>query len=170
MKQYDIVEFIQRNQFKNIQENQLNNTEQDYIINLALCILANRYAPGKALTKPEDTARYLQLLLAENKSEIFGVLFLDNQHRVLGFEKLFYGTIDSASVYPRVIAQRALELNAAALIATHNHPSGVAEPSESDKQITAKIKKAVELIDIRLLDHFIVSTQTTYSFAEHGLV
>jgi len=170
MEQYDIFESTQNNQFDCVQENQLNDVEQDYIINLALAILTHRHTPGRSLTKPEDTAHYLQMLLAENKREVFGVLFLDNQHHILSFEKLFFGTIDSASVYPRIIVQRGLELNTAAVIAVHNHPSGLTEPSHADKQITQKIKEALALVDVRLLDHFIVTTLGTYSFAEHGLI
>ena len=160
----------QGHHIQGIEEHQLNDIERDYVVNLALTILSNRHAPGKPLTKPEETAHYLQLQLAEYKREVFAMLFLNNQHYILSFEKLFFGTIDGASVYPRIVVQRALELNAAATIAVHNHPSGLAEPSESDKQITEKIKNALALVDIRLLDHFIVSTLGTYSFAEHGLI
>ena len=170
MKQRNIVKLIHDNQFEYMQKQQLNDTEQGFIIGLALSILSKRHAPGKPLTNPEDTENYLRLRFAEYKREVFGMLFLDNQHCVLRFETLFYGTIDGASIYPRVIVQRALELNAAALIATHNHPSGIVEPSTNDRKITDKIKQAVELVDIRFLDHIIVSAQGTYSFATHGLL
>jgi DNA repair protein RadC len=170
MKQYDLIELLQEDTFNTKHESCLNEKEQDYIIYQALSILDSRHELGKKITSPEDTKKYLQLLLAERKAEVFGMLFLNNQHGILAFEELFFGTIDGASVYPRVIAQRALELNAAAVIAVHNHPSGISEPSTADKHITAKIKDALSLLDIRLLDHFIVSTHGTYSFAEHGLI
>ena len=123
---------------------------------------------GDALTSPEATRRYLRLQLASEPSEVFAALFLDNRHRVLAFERLFRGTIDGASVYPREIARRALELNAAALIVAHNHPSGVAEPSETDRHLTERLRRALELMDIRLLDHFVVGSGEAVSFAERG--
>jgi DNA repair protein RadC len=105
------------------------------------------------------------------RHEVFGCLWLDNQHRVLEFEELFHGTIDGASVYPREVVRAALRLNAAAVIFAHNHPSGVAEPSEADRMITQRLKQALNLIDIRVLDHFIVGDgDQAYSFAEHGLL
>jgi DNA repair protein RadC len=97
-------------------------------------------------------------------------LFLDNQHRVIQFEELFIGTLDSASVYPREVIKRALQHNAAAVIFAHNHPSGVVEPSPADKQLTIKLKQALALLDISVLDHFIIGDGQPYSFAEHGLI
>lgn len=160
----------ERNRFKHIKEHYLNQIEQDWVINVALSILAARHKPGVSLTSPEETMSYLRLHLAQEVREIFALFFLDTQHRVIRFEKMFFGTIDGASIYPRVIVQRALELNAAALIGTHNHPSGVPEPSQSDRLITDKIKKAATLFDIQFLDHIVVSTHGAYSFAEHGLL
>ncbi|MGR5064576.1 RadC family protein [Photobacterium sp. DNB22_13_2] len=121
-----------------------------------------------ALTSPAHTRRYLSHVLRDRHREAFYILFLDNQHRVLNGEVLFEGTIDSASVYPREVVKRSLELNAAALILAHNHPSGVAEPSQSDRRITRRISDALALVDIRVLDHFVVGDGEITSFAERG--
>ncbi|MEN8259378.1 MAG: DNA repair protein RadC [Pseudomonadota bacterium] len=123
-----------------------------------------------ALTSPDATRAYLIAQLRELDHEVFACLFLDNRHRIIEFEKLFQGTIDGASVYPRVVAKKALSHNAAAVIFAHNHPSGVAEPSQADKHITQKLKQSMELLDIRVLDHFIVGDGEAFSFAEHGLI
>ncbi|ASF45610.1 RadC family protein [Methylovulum psychrotolerans] len=125
---------------------------------------------GNALTSPDITRAYLSAQLRGYNYEVFACLFLDNQHRVIQLEELFRGTIDGASVYPREVAKRALHHNAAALIFAHNHPSGIAEPSQADKHITDKLKQALSLFDIRVLDHFIVGDGQPYSFAEHGLL
>ena len=122
-----------------------------------------------ALTSPTLAKDAIQIYLADLEHEVFACLFLDNQHRVIKFEELFRGTIDGASVYPREVVKAALACNAAAVMFCHNHPSGVAEPSEADKFITQRLKQAFGLIDIRVLDHFIVG-QEVYSFAEHGLL
>ena len=123
-----------------------------------------------ALTSPETTRAYLSAQLRGYKHEVFACLFLDNQHRIIKLEELFRGTIDGASVYPREVAKQALQHNAAAVIFAHNHPSGIAEPSQADKLITQKLKQALELLDIRVLDHFIIGDGEPYSFAEHGLI
>lgn len=125
---------------------------------------------GNALTSPEATRAFLSAQLRELDDEVFACLFLDNRHRVIEFEKLFQGTIDGASVHPRVVAKKALFHNAAAVIFAHNHPSGVSEPSQADKRITEKLKHAMALLDIRVLDHFIVGDGDAFSFAEHGLL
>lgn len=125
---------------------------------------------GNALTSPEITRAYLSAQLRGYSYEVFACLFLDNQHRVIQFDELFRGTIDSASVYPREVAKQALLHNSAAVILAHNHPSGVSEPSQADKQITEKLKQALALFDIRVLDHFIIGDGQPYSFAEHGLL
>jgi len=123
---------------------------------------------GQALTSPEATRLYLIDKLKHHAHEVFAVLFLDNQHRTLIFEELFTGTIDSANVYPREVVKKALAHNAAAVILAHNHPSGIPTPSQADKQITQRLKEALNLIDIRVLDHFIIGDGRPYSFAEHG--
>lgn len=125
---------------------------------------------GKALSSPQDTADYLRARLRDYPFEVFAVLFLDNRHRVLAFEELFRGTIDGAGVYPREVVRRALQHNAAALILCHNHPSGVAEPSEADRRITARLNEALGLIDVRVLDHLIVGDQGCCSMAQRGLL
>ncbi|AMK77464.1 MULTISPECIES: RadC family protein [Methylomonas] len=125
---------------------------------------------GNALTSPDITRAYLSAQLRGYSFEVFACLFLDNQHRVIQWEELFRGTIDGASVYPREVAKRALFHHAAAVIFAHNHPSGINEPSQADRQITEKLKQALGLFDIRVLDHFIVGDGQPFSFAEHGLL
>jgi DNA repair protein RadC len=125
---------------------------------------------GDAITSPTITRTYLTSRLRGYAHEVFACLFLDNQHRVIEYEELFRGTIDGASVYPREVVKRALGLNTAAVIFAHNHPSGIAEPSEADKHITQRLKQALNLIDVRVLDHFIIGEGTAFSFAEHGLI
>jgi DNA repair protein RadC len=125
---------------------------------------------GQAIDSPQVTERFLMHELREDKSETFCVMFLDTRHRVIQFERMFNGTIDGATVYPRVVAQRALELNAAALILAHNHPSGITDPSLADQAITKRIKDALNLLDIRLLDHFIIGAGQATSMASRGLV
>jgi DNA repair protein RadC len=121
-----------------------------------------------ALTSSQATRDYLLSELRLENREIFAVLFLDNQHRVLTFERLFLGTLNAAAVYPRVVVEQALKHHAAAVILTHNHPSGIAEASLADKQITDKLIQALQLIDVRVLDHIIVAGNQCYSFAEHN--
>jgi DNA repair protein RadC len=121
-----------------------------------------------SLTSSQATRDYLLSELRLETREIFAVLFLDNQHRVLTFERLFFGTLNAAAVYPRVVVEQALNHHAAAVILTHNHPSGVAEASLADKQITDKLIQALQLIDVRVLDHIIVAGNQCYSFAEHN--
>lgn len=120
------------------------------------------------LTSSQATRDYLLSELRLENREIFAVLFLDNQHRVLIFERLFLGTLNAAAVYPRVVVEQALKHHAAAVILTHNHPSGIAEASLADKQITDKLIQALQLIDVRVLDHIIVAGHQCYSFAEHN--
>ncbi|MDZ7751448.1 MAG: JAB domain-containing protein [Gammaproteobacteria bacterium] len=148
----------------------LNAREKQTVIALALAILKQRHCAGRAFTKPEDTRAYLRIRLAEHKAELFGAFFLDNRHRIIKAVDLFHGTIDGASVYPRIVVQRALEANAAAIVCFHNHPSGVAEPSHADEAITRRLKEALALVDIRLLDHFVVAAGESVSFAERGLL
>ncbi len=123
---------------------------------------------GKQLLSSQATRDYLLSELRNENREVFAILFLDNQHQVLKFERLFFGTIDAAAVYPRVVVEQALKHHAAAVILTHNHPSGVAEASRADKLLTDKLIKALLLVDIRVLDHIIVAGHQCYSFAEHG--
>ena len=122
----------------------------------------------QVLTSAAATRQFLLAQLKRERREVFAVLYLDNQHRLLLFEPLFYGTIDAAAVYPREIVRRALEVNAAALIVAHNHPSGIAEPSEADRHITRRIQQALALVDIRLLDHCVIGGAEVISLAERG--
>ncbi len=121
-------------------------------------------------TSAEHVRTYLSSQLRHSQREIFAVLFLDTQHRLIRYQELFMGTIDAAAVYPREVVKAALQYNAAAVILAHNHPSGVAEPSQADISITDKIKRALNLVDVRLLDHFVVGDGSPVSLAERGLV
>lgn len=124
---------------------------------------------GDALSSPDDTRRYLSDRLRDYQHEVFAALFMDQRNRVICFEELFTGTIDGASVYPREVVKKALQHNAASIIFAHNHPSGVAEPSSADKSITKRLQDALALVDIRVLDHFVVGDEVI-SFAERGLM
>ncbi len=132
--------------------------------------LQERMQRGDALSNPEETRHFLNARLRAYPHEVFAILFLDNQHRVIEFEELFHGTIDGATVHPREVIRRALHHNAAALILAHNHPSGLTEPSHSDQSITQKLKDALALVDIRLLDHFIIGDGAPTSLAERGML
>ncbi|HGE6014785.1 TPA: DNA repair protein RadC [Vibrio cholerae] len=132
--------------------------------------LAETLKRGDALTSPQQTKLYLSSVLRDRQREAFYILFLDNQHRVIRGEILFEGTIDAASVYPREVVKRALHHNAAAVILAHNHPSGVAEPSQADRRITDRLRDALGLVEIRVLDHFVVGDGEVVSFAERGWI
>jgi DNA repair protein RadC len=140
------------------------------ILEAARRVLARHVRRGAALTSPGATRDFLTLQLGSRPFETFCVLFLDNRHRVLEFLELFRGTIDGASVHPREVVKEALLRNAAAVIVAHNHPSGVAEPSQADELITHRLRDALALVDIRMLDHLIVAGNTVLSFAERGLL
>lgn len=120
------------------------------------------------MSSAQLTRQFLLAQLRYEQREVFAVLYLDNQHQLLAYEPLFYGTIDGAAIYPREVVKRSLELNASALIVAHNHPSGVAEPSRADIAITHRLREALSLVDIRLLDHCIVAGHQVISLAEHG--
>jgi len=141
---------------------------ENAIIAEALKILKRRNRKGRIISSPQDTRDYLQLALAEEKNEVFAVMYMDNRHKVIDLRMEFHGTIDGASVWPRVLVQHALELNASAVVLCHNHPSGVAEPSDADIRITRRIQEALGLIDVRVLDHFIVTNNESLSLAESG--
>jgi len=123
-----------------------------------------------SLSDPQSTRDFLVSLLRDRPREIFLALFMDNRHRVICYEELFQGTIDGAAVYPRVVAERALSHNAAAIIVAHNHPSGISEPSSADEAITRRIRDALALLDIRLLDHFVIGDGIPVSLAERGIL
>lgn len=140
------------------------------MITLAMKVLSIKHRAGRVLSKPDETRDFLRLRLADYRNEVFGCLFVDNRHRIIAVRELFQGTIDGASVYPRVVVQQAMEVNAAAVVFFHNHPSGVAEPSHADEAITRRLKDALALVDVRVLDHFVVSAGESVSFAERGLL
>ena len=127
-------------------------------------------AGADVLSSPEDVRHYLSLHLTGLDHEVFAALFLDNRHRVIEYRELFRGTIDSAAVYPREVVKRCLGVNAAAVIFAHNHPSGVAEPSDTDVRLTRKLVDALALVDVRVLDHLIVGQGEQSSLAERGLM
>jgi DNA repair protein RadC len=139
---------------------------------LELCrrYLASALHRGDVLTRPADTRAFLAAALRGRLHEVFACLFLDNRHRVISFDEMFFGTIDGATVHPREVVRRALRHNAAAVIFAHNHPSGVAEPSRADEQLTRRLRDALALVDVRVLDHFVVGDGELTSFAERGLL
>lgn len=140
------------------------------VLEIARRSLAARLQQTPVFDSPQTVKDYLQLQLASKPHEVFAVLFLDTQHRLLAFEELFRGTLNQASVYPREVVKRALTLNAAAAILAHNHPSGVAEPSRADEALTQALKAALALVDVRVLDHFVIARGSVVSFAERGLL
>ncbi len=125
---------------------------------------------GETLSDPSASARYLKSRLGAYPYEVFACLFLDNRHRVIAFEELFRGSIDGASVHPREVVRRCLVHNAAAVIFAHNHPSGVAEPSAADRAITRRLRESLELVEVRLLDHFVIGSGTPTSLAQRGWI
>ena len=144
---------------------------ENEIIRSAKVLLKKRLANNNTvLTSPDSVKDFLMLEYASKEHECFVVLFLNNQHQLIRAVELFTGTIDGASVYPREVVKAALQCNAAAVILSHNHPSGITEPSQADKSITTKVKNALSLIDIRTLDHIIVGGVDSFSFAEGGLL
>ena len=140
------------------------------VLEMSRRALQEEMRQGDALNSPHAVRDYLRLLLGGRQQEVFMALFLDTQHRVIAAEELFHGTLSQTSVYPREVVKRALAHNAAAVILAHNHPSGVAEPSQSDRMLTDALKQALGLVDVRVLDHFVVAGGQTLSFAEKGLI
>ncbi len=138
------------------------------VLELARRHLAESLTRGQPLTNPTDTQHYLTARLGDYPYEVFACLFLDTRHRLICYEELFRGTIDGASVHPREVVRRTLQHNAAAVILAHNHPSGIAEPSDADRRITQRLKDALALIDVRVLDHIVVGDQVATSLAERG--
>lgn len=145
--------------------------KEDAIIEQALSILETRMRkPEHYLNSPQDTKSYLKLQFEGAKAESFRVMFLDSQHGLIDCKEMFTGTIDGAAVYPREIVRQTLECNAAAVVFAHNHPSGICEPSVSDRQLTERLTQALKLIDVRVLDHIIVGGARSVSFAERGIM
>jgi DNA repair protein RadC len=133
-------------------------------------VLGRRFRRGAALTSPKVAREYLAMKYALHEREVFVAIWLDTRHRVLGHTELFHGTIDGASVHPREVVKEALRQNASACLISHNHPSAVAEPSRADEAITQRLKAALELVDIRLVDHLITAGGTCVSLAERGVL
>ena len=149
----------------------LNTIEEDAIIKSALEILDRRLRqPGETFDSPAKIRQFLRLLLAEREHEVFLIILMDSQNRMIHSEELFRGTLTQASVYPREVVKLALKHNAGAVVFFHNHPSGMAEPSTADKMLTDTLKSALALVDVKALDHFIVAGRDVLSFAERGLI
>ncbi|MDZ4348972.1 MAG: DNA repair protein RadC [Xanthomonadaceae bacterium] len=142
----------------------------DQILEAARQVIDQKIPRGALFTSPTLVKDYLRTKLAGFEYEVFAALFLDSQHRLIEYAELFRGTIDSAAVYPREVVKTALRFNAAAVIFSHNHPSGNPEPSQADRQITQRLKEALALVDVRTLDHIVVGGESTESFAERGLL
>lgn len=145
--------------------------QSDRIICTALKLVQRRFRGRRsALSSPRLVADYLVLQLAGKEHEVFAAIWLDAQHRVIRYEELFRGTLTQTSVYPRELVKSAVTHNAAAVILAHNHPSGVAEPSQADELLTRSLRSALALVDVQVLDHFVVAGAQTMSFAERGLL
>lgn len=140
------------------------------VLEMASRHLHEKLTRSNVFCSPNETREYVHSKLAGRPSEVFACLFLDSQHRLIEYRELFYGTIDGAQVHAREIVRVALSINAAAVIFTHNHPSGIAEPSQSDRQITEKLQAALALIDVRVLDHLVVGAGEITSFSERGFI
>ncbi len=143
---------------------------EDEVIAMSFEILEARVQRGESFKSSETSKNYFIARLAELEQEVFACIFLDNRHRKIAYEELFFGTIDSCSVHPRGIVRRVLLRNAAAVILGHNHPSGVPEPSRADEKITTEVKSALALIDVRVLDHIVVGAGSAVSLNERGLL
>jgi DNA repair protein RadC len=143
-------------------------TQFQAVLELSRRALAEEMKQGDLLSSPAAVKQYLQLLLANRSYESFAVLFLDAKNRLIATEELFRGTLTHANVYPREVVKAAMSFNAAALILAHNHPSGTPEPSDADRALTRALQQALALVDVRILDHFIVAGHQVSSFAEHG--
>lgn len=142
----------------------------DELIGFAQNLVAEDFSRLTTLSSPQETRRFLTMQLCREEREVFMVVFVDSQNRVQAAEPMFLGTIDAASVHPREVVKRCLQLNAAAVILAHNHPSGHPEPSQADRSITDKLTEALSLVDIRVLDHFVIGGTESVSFAERGWI
>jgi len=161
----DLTEFTQHKGLGSAKYAQL-----QAVVEMSRRHLGESMAKSDVLTDPEATKQFLHAKLRDYSHEVFAALYLDSQHQVLHFEELFKGSIASATVYPREVVKNALKHNAATIIFAHNHPSGIAEPSQADQQITQKLKSALALVDIQVLDHIIIGDGDCTSFAERGLL
>ncbi len=142
----------------------------EQVVQMAEEILRERCAHGEIMSDPAQVRRWLSLKVGGLEHEVFGILFLDNRHRIIQYQEMFRGTVDGTSVHVREVIKEALRVNAQALVFVHNHPSGVAEPSDADRRLTHRLKDACGLVDIHVLDHFVVGGASTMSFAERGFL
>lgn len=157
--------------FERLTAHALLEAEKQTVVRLALSVIEEQfYSSDDVMDSPEVVKRFLVLKLAQERREVFAVLYMDSQHKVLAYEPLFFGTLNSCSVYPREVVRRFLEHNAHAVIFAHNHPSGEPEPSCADKAITKRLVDGLGLVDGKVLDHIIVGGASTVSFAEQGLI
>lgn len=144
--------------------------EEKAIVDLASKILLSHLRVAETITDASKTRHFFQCKLANLEREVFAVLFLDSQHRIIEYEELFLGTVDSSAIHPREVVKGAIKHNASAVVFAHNHPSGSTEPSSADKRVTIRLKSALELIDVRVLDHIIVTVSTATSMAALGQI
>lgn len=162
---------VRGNRFKDLTPADLSEREKRSVTKLALAVQKSRFKRGRKLSSPSEITAFLRLKYGDRHNELFGMIFLDNGNRVLAVDEMFNGTINGASVHPRVVVQRALELKVcAAAVAFHDHPSGVCDPSAADEVITRRLKSALALVEVRLLDHIIVTSIDSVSFAERGII
>lgn len=148
-----------------------NTRQEQELIQQAITLLERRlFKRGRMIATPQDMSKFLQLKLARNKNEVFAIVFMDSRHRIIAFEEIFRGSIDTATIHSRVVLQRALHHNAAAVVLCHNHPSGMTDPSEADQVLTFRLKELLAQIDVRVLDHLVVGQGAPFSFAEAGLI
>jgi len=140
------------------------------VLDWAEVILQERFLRSNYLVNPDLARSYLRVAFGKEDREVFGMVLMDNRHGVLNVEKLFYGTIDGASVHPREVVKMALSHNAAAVLLVHNHPSGNPEPSTADRRITERLKEALDLVGVRVIDHMVIGSDEVVSFAERGLI
>lgn len=156
--------------FSAMEPRDLVDTEKEAVVRLALAVLDEKLSYGELFTDGGVAKNYFRLKLVDRKAEVFAAAFLTTRHALIEYEELFFGSIDGASVHPRVVAQRALELNASAVIVAHNHPSGDPGPSRSDESLTRRLKESLSLLEVRVLDHIIVGKGDPVSLAEEGMV
>jgi DNA repair protein RadC len=143
---------------------------EDEILAAAEEIIQRRYLRTGELCSVAETKKFFRSKLVMREQEVFSAVFLDQRHRIIAYREIFFGTIDGASVHPREVVKLALHYNAGALVFSHNHPSGIAEPSQADLQITRRLREALELVDVRVLDHIVVGASDLVSLAERGLM
>lgn len=152
------------------QDGQYRVASADEVLTQAWSVLAERVKPGVMLSSPQEVKDYLRLEIGLLEYEVFCVVFLDSQHRIIELRQMFRGSVTQTSVYPREVVKESLALNAVSVILAHNHPSGSPDPSRADEMLTQTLKTALHLVDVRVLDHLVVTANATVSFAERGLL